>query len=589
MSSLSRLRISLSLLMGLSSLPSYAQGAVLVASEVFQPVQTVVAAPEELKTKSMSFAQRSLQQILFPPMSMTLGEPSAAEWQALQQPVSRHKAFQIGIKRDVPALPDVVDWVWYAVAGGQAGQFTVTSNSALRIRGFLELAEPLPAGVEIRIYAPDKSGRVFGPYSQADFKVQVGGKPGLWVPSLEGDTVGIEVFVPTGISPAQVKLAIPQVSHIAYDMQSSELRVDGVSDYRFASCDVSIACAPTDWQQTSKAVARYIFSDGFGNSYLCSGSLLADKDSSSQIPYFATAAHCVFDATTAGSMDFFWFYRESTCGANDASWTQSSGGADLLASRLELDSTLVRLKEPPPAGVLMSGWALDTLQAGDTVVGIHHGLGNPKQFSQGNFLSYANIAVSTNGYMVVSDPNGLFTQVSWEQGITAPGSSGSGLWKTIAGQAYLKGTLVGGSSSCSDPTSPDEYSRLEKFHPYVKTWLDADGGAVTSLLDPGKQFTALVDGVLVARYLAGKRGSALLAGVSSAAVDMTVLESRLDWFTQQMDVDADGQRMAADDGLLLVRYLTGLRGNALTAGIDLSGAGRNTATAITQYIESLLK
>ncbi len=45
--------------------------------------------------------------------------------------------------------------------------------------------------------------------------------------------------------------------------------------------------------------------------------------------------------------------------------------------------------------------------------------------------------------------------------------------------------------------------------------------------DPAKPATALVDGVIIARYLQGKSGTALVEGVTSRSVDMTALETQL--------------------------------------------------------------
>ena len=53
-----------------------------------------------------------------------------------------------------------------------------------------------------------------------------------------------------------------------------------------------------------------------------------------------------------------------------------------------------------------------------------------------------------------------------------------------------------------------------------------------------------------------------------------------------MDIDQNGTVDALTDGLLLLRYSFGLRGNALIAGAIGSGAARNTATAIETYLSA---
>src|SRR5262249_28136454 len=49
-------------------------------------------------------------------------------------------------------------------------------------------------------------------------------------------------------------------------------------------------------------------------------------------------------------------------------------------------------------------------------------------------------------------------RVVWTSGVTEPGSSGSGIWDPTTHK--LVGTLSGGGSSCSAPTSPDCYGKF---------------------------------------------------------------------------------------------------------------------------------
>lgn len=437
------LGLSLSTLLSFSN-PSQADE--LVESEIYQPAPYASSANQvQLKLTSLNPAQRSLSALLFPAQSMHLGKPSSTELSVLTQQDTRYRALKIGIERTVPALPTLKDWVWQPVLGGQAAQFIISSEAAANLRALIQLEQALPAGVELRVFAPMQADEIYGVYQASDFKVLEGSKQlELWTPTLTGSQVGLEVFAPDGVDIGQIQLSVPQISHIDYDFKTSQFKLVDESVLKFSSCDVSMACASSAWQPTAQAVARYIFTNSTGSSFLCTGTLLADKDTGTQIPYFITAAHCINDATLAASMDFYWFHQETSCGSGNASWVRTTGGADLLASRTELDSSLVRLRTSPPIGVMLSGWTLNSLATSAPVVGIHHGLGYPKQFSQGNFVSYANMSPTTSGFMVTKDPAGSFTQVAWTQGITAQGSSGSGLWTTINGVPYLKGTLVGG-------------------------------------------------------------------------------------------------------------------------------------------------
>jgi len=55
-----------------------------------------------------------------------------------------------------------------------------------------------------------------------------------------------------------------------------------------------------------------------------------------------------------------------------------------------------------------------------------------------------------------------------------------------------------------------------------------------------------------------------------------------------LDVDGVGGPDALTDGLLIIRYLFGLRGAPLTAGAVAPGATRYSAPDIEAYIKSLM-
>lgn len=93
---------------------------------------------------------------------------------------------------------------------------------------------------------------------------------------------------------------------------------------------------------------------------------------------------------------------------------------------------------------------------------------------------------------------------------------------------------------------------------------------------------------MISRYLQGMRGSALTNGVTTQAVDNTVLEMQLAKIQAIMDVDQDGKTDASKDAQLLMRYLLGLRQSALVSGLDFTGSGRKDAVSITTYLDSVV-
>jgi hypothetical protein len=112
--------------------------------------------------------------------------------------------------------------------------------------------------------------------------------------------------------------------------------------------------------------------------------------------------------------------------------------------------------------------------------------------------------------------------------------------------------------------------------------IDIDGDAST---DP------LSDGLLLVRYLFGFTGDALTSGAVSegcTSCDTAAIESHLVGFEPQLDIDANAALDPLTDGLLILRFLFGFTGTTLTNGAVGQGCTRCDAAAIQTYIQSLL-
>lgn len=105
------------------------------------------------------------------------------------------------------------------------------------------------------------------------------------------------------------------------------------------------------------------------------------------------------------------------------------------------------------------------------------------------------------------------------------------------------------------------------------------------------KYDALTDGLVVLRYMFGLRGSAMTANaiaVSAARTDPLAVEIYLDSMRDVLDVDNNGTVDALTDGLLILRYMFGLRGAGLITGAIGLGANPGTAAAIEARILSLM-
>ena len=110
--------------------------------------------------------------------------------------------------------------------------------------------------------------------------------------------------------------------------------------------------------------------------------------------------------------------------------------------------------------------------------------------------------------------------------------------------------------------------------------LDIDGDGV---------FDATIDGPMIMDFLSApemySRKEAL--AIDAGTIDDTSIADYLRDIAPLLDIDGDGRVDALTDGELLRRYLSGLRGSQLIAGVVAPGARRTSADDIESYLKML--
>ena len=324
--------------------------------------------------------------IVLPPADAAQSKESEAD--------SRGKRpLQIGFPRSMPSefrgdLSPQIDWIPLD-DGSIAGTVLLTSPGALAMRA--SIRAELGAEGEIRFFAPNvaeghsgqgRENRELPVITREDF--YEGGEPEiLWSPTVEGDTLAMEITLPSREALSAFSFRIEQVSHIYVSMGSLDIflaRQLGCDNHVDVQCRVG--SIPSDNQD---AVGRIRFVDG-GSSYACSGTLLNDSEDDTTIPYFLTANHCVSTGTVARTVEARWFYQRESCGSTqiDPHFATTYGGGDLLATSVAQDSTLLRFKEELPGGLVLSAWSADPVSIPAQVYGIHHPDGGVKKYSAGH-------------------------------------------------------------------------------------------------------------------------------------------------------------------------------------------------------------
>jgi hypothetical protein len=101
---------------------------------------------------------------------------------------------------------------------------------------------------------------------------------------------------------------------------------------------------------------------------------------------------------------------------------------------------------------------------------------------------------------------------------------------------------------------------------------------------------AASDGLIVLRYLFGLSGGALNVDALAADALRSSPSALLAYLTDvrpALDIDGNGKADALTDGVLILRYLLGLQGDALTANAIGPGALRSTAAQIEPVLATL--
>ena len=370
---------------------------------------------------------------------------------------------RIGVGRRLPVTDRgnlAPTLAWTALAnGGQVAAFSVRSPGAGAIR--VAVRAVLPPGAVLRFFAPGDPKWRYPVFKQGDFVERrpdpssAGGVRTRWSPTITGDTVGVEIETAPSTLEGEVSLHIVGVSHIHLPPARTS-RSDGNLRRSRTPCEpVQVACKALPSCPNS-AVARLSFTDEAGTSYLCSGTAVnssRSRDDNLDTPFVMTAEHCIGSDTLADSVETRWHYEHENCDGSGPApdYTELHGGAELVVSDPDSDTSLLRLRDALPNSACLAGWNSDGgWAAGTEVTSLHHPDGDPKQWAGGE----------VDATVVVDEVDAI--KVTWTEGQTQGGSSGAGLFTAVDGTDVLVGTLSGGPV-CTLAEPVDFYGRFDRF------------------------------------------------------------------------------------------------------------------------------
>lgn len=348
-----------------------------------------------------------------------------------------------------------------------AGAVRSPDAAALRIHfsGF-----SLPDGAEMYVFA--RNGMAFGPYTG----LGPNGTGDFWtntiagsemVLQLRGTASGTPSFTIAGLGYLTDEFALAR--NLAPRPQAANTKPCSFNE----DCTVDAACGTENpaVNTARDAVAHMLFASG-AYLYICSGGLVADSDTSTNIPYFITANHCISRASEASSLETFFFYESSTCQGCPDPGAANTTGSSIVSGSKTSDYTLLRLSQNAPSGAAFLGWSSTAVANSDNTP--LYRLSHPKGAPQ----AYSEHVVDTSKGTCRSWPRGNWIYSRDILGATEGGSSGS---PVVNGAGQLVGQLSGGcgynvGDVCDTASNATVDGAFAAYYTKVSSFLGPGGG-----------------------------------------------------------------------------------------------------------------
>ena len=335
---------------------------------------------------------------------------------------------------------------------------TSVDASGLRLRVNLDRLHP-----EDEVWLLDENGdNAFGPFTLAN-----SGANGRWLPTTTGDSVVVELRSPRTLLP---NITLESLSHFFQSPMTKQ-----------SDCPLSADCLePASIQEVSSGIGRLFVTNEGGQTFLCSGALLNNPVTAEDLEsYFLTADHCFQGSATtifADGIEVVWDFRTNGCPGTeppDLNGLPRSTGVAFLRNSTALDGVLMELGNVPVGdrGRAYLGWDTRAPRIGVEAVSIHHPGTAAMKASLGNVN---NVNVDTR---FGNDQ----TTLSWDEGLTEGGSSGSPVMFND-GLFRVFGMLSNGNVQRCGLNNPrlDQYSSFRLFFSSANGFLNQatppDGG-----------------------------------------------------------------------------------------------------------------
>lgn len=149
--------------------------------------------------------------------------------------------------------------------------------------------------------------------------------------------------------------------------------------------------------------------------------------------------------------------------------------------------------------------------------------------------------------------------------------------------AFICGVIILGSSPISFAENASNASQQDI--------LSSSDSLLVMDIDGNGKSDALTDGLLLLRGMFGLTGDALITGVlapNASYINAEDIEARIAVLGNKIDIDDNQKVDALTDGLIILRYLFGLRGEVLVDGTVASDSERILSGDIEEYMIGLM-
>jgi lysyl endopeptidase len=338
-----------------------------------------------------------------------------------------------------------------------------TIEKASRVRLHLENVH-LPEGAVLWVYGGADEPTAFD-------RDLIDPNGSLWTPSVHGPTVHLELEIPAPKSDADgASFVIREAMELVGSKAPVQLTTEDVP-----SCLIDANCRTSQIADNLRAAIAHLEYVKDGSGYVCSGGLVNDNvPAPSFVPYLLTANHCFDSQASASSLEAFWDYRTSSCGALLPSCCGSTRtlGATLLATGASSDFTFVRLNSLP-AGRVLLGWTTQPQSNGTNLYRVSHPF--PDAFDEPAPQMYSRTLLNTTFVACSAKPRPNFVYSSGGEGGLYGGSSGS---PVVLESGQIVGQLFGAcgpdpSAGC-DVRNATVDGSFASTYPFVAQFVSTD-------------------------------------------------------------------------------------------------------------------